>query len=192
MLRGEPVLFGCRTPTIGSKILSLLDGAEAIQSGLQNPSGRLFRLSADGRLDLLLGDIPSPNGLVLSGDERSLLLAVTRANQVWKLPLGPDGRTSKVGVFLNLSGGGGPDGLAMDEHDALYVCQPVLGAVLVFDRYGDLVERIQSGSGGRLLTNLAFGGPEGRTLHITDSSCGCIQTAEVAARGQTLFSHRAA
>lgn len=161
------------------------------QSGLQDPSGRVFRLNADGRLDLVLSGIPSPNGLVLSGDERSLFLAVTRANQIWKLPLGPDGRTSKVGVFLNLSGGGGPDGLAMDEDDSLYVCQPVLGAVLAFDRYGDFLERIQSGSDGRLLTNLAFGGPEGRTLHITDSSCGCIQTAEVATRGQTLFSHLA-
>lgn len=31
MLRSEPILFGCRTPTIASKIMSLLDGNETIQ-----------------------------------------------------------------------------------------------------------------------------------------------------------------
>lgn len=159
------------------------------QSGLQDPSGRVFRLRADGVLDLVMAGIPSPNGLVFSADERTLFVAVTRANQIWKLPLGPDGRVSKAGVFLNLSGGGGPDGLAMDTNDSLYVCQPVLGAVLVFDRYGDPIERIQSGSDGRMLTNLAFGGPENRTLYITDSGCGCIQVAEVARPGRKMFSH---
>jgi len=50
-------------------------------------------------------------GLALSPDEKLLYVAVTRANQVWRLPLHPDGTTSKVGVFLNLSGGlAGPDG----------------------------------------------------------------------------------
>jgi len=159
------------------------------QSGLQDPSGRLFRLRAGGQLELVLDRIPSPNGLVLSGDGRSLLLAVPRANQIWRLPLGPDGRTSKVGVFLNLSGGGGPDGLAMDEDDTLYVAQPVLGSVLAFDRYGEPVGRIRSGSGGRLLTNLAFGGPGNRDLFITDASKGMIQRAPVGRPGQRLFSH---
>lgn len=159
------------------------------QSGLQDPSGRLFRLGADGRLDPVLAGIPSPNGLVLSEDERSLFLAVTRANQIWRLPLGPDGRSSKVGVFLNLSGGGGPDGLALDRAGALYVCQPMLGAVLVFNRYGEPVERLQSGTDSRLLTNLAFGGPGNRQLFITDSGAGCIQTVEAPEAGQTLYSH---
>lgn len=159
------------------------------QSGLQDPSGRVFCLRVDGRLELVLDGIPSPNGLVLSSDERTLFLAVTRANQIWRLPLGPEGRTSKVGVFLNISGGGGPDGLAMDVNDTLFVCQPVLGAVLAFDRYGDPVERIQSGSESRMLTNLAFGGPENRTLFITDSGYGCIQTAEVSSPGRSMFSH---
>jgi len=159
------------------------------QSGLQDPSGRVFRLDDSGRLDLVLSGIPSPNGLVLAGDGRSLLLAVTRANQIWRLPLGPDGRTSKVGVFLNLSGGGGPDGLAMDVDDTLYVAQPMLGCVLVFDRYGEPLGRIRSATSGRLLTNLAFGGAAGQDLFITDSSTGSIQRARLQKSGRPMFSH---
>src|SRR6202011_366890 len=59
------------------------------QTGLQDPSGRVYRLRADGQVDCLLQNVPSPNGLVLSPDEKTLFVAVTRANQIWRLPLHP-------------------------------------------------------------------------------------------------------
>jgi gluconolactonase len=77
-------------------------------TGLQDPTGRLFRLRAGGKLDLLLDCIPSPNGLVLSADETSVFVNVTRANSVWRVPLLDDGTPYKVGEFIRLSGGGGP------------------------------------------------------------------------------------
>ena len=61
------------------------------QSGLHNPTGRVFRVRASGEVELLLKDVPSPNGLVLSKDERILFLAVTRTNNIWKVPLLPGG-----------------------------------------------------------------------------------------------------
>ena len=36
------------------------------QSGLHDPSGRLYRLRPNGQLDLLLANVPSPNGVALS------------------------------------------------------------------------------------------------------------------------------
>ena len=42
------------------------------QTGLHDPTGRLYRLRPDGRLDLLPANAPSPNGLALSPDERVL------------------------------------------------------------------------------------------------------------------------
>ena len=47
------------------------------QTGLHDPTGRVFRLSADGKLQCLLDTIPSPNGLVLSRSERAVFVAVT-------------------------------------------------------------------------------------------------------------------
>jgi gluconolactonase len=85
------------------------------QTGLQDPTGRVYRLGVDGRIDCLLDNIPSPNGLVLAPNETALFVAVTRANQIWRLPLHQDGTTSKVAAFITLSGGlAGPDGLALD------------------------------------------------------------------------------
>jgi sugar lactone lactonase YvrE len=82
-------------------------------TGLHDPTGRLYCLRADGRLERLLDNIPSPNGLVLSLDESTIYLNVTRDNAVWRVPLLPDGSAFKVGAFIRLSGGGGPDGLAV-------------------------------------------------------------------------------
>ena len=52
------------------------------ESGLHDPTGRLYRLRVDGRLERLLDNVPSPNGLVLTPNEDILYLAVTRNNAV--------------------------------------------------------------------------------------------------------------
>jgi hypothetical protein len=43
-----------------------------------------------------------------------------------------DGSVSKVGVFVQMSGGIGPDGMAMDEAGNLAVCHPGIGAAWLF------------------------------------------------------------
>jgi gluconolactonase len=148
------------------------------QSGLQDASGRVYRLCANGRLDCVLSGIPSPNGLVLSQDERTLFLNVTRANAVWRLPLDKDGRTSKVGCFITLSGGSGPDGLAIDSAGNLIVAHPGLGSVWLFDSYGEPLARIKSCTG-RRTTNIAFGGLDRKTLFITESETATILVAHM-------------
>ncbi|KAF4954950.1 hypothetical protein FSARC_11979 [Fusarium sarcochroum] len=153
------------------------------QTGMTDPTGRVYRLSPDGKLDTLLDNGPSPNGLVLSLDERFLYVAMTRANQVWRLPLHQDGTTSKVGVFFQSFGNVGPDGLALDVEDNLFICHPSLGSIFVVDTHGIPKARIVSGSPGINLTNCCFGGPEHKTLYITDSLEGNIQTVEWHCRG---------
>ncbi len=102
-------------------------------TGLHDPTGRVFRVRADGRVDCLLDNIPSPNGIVLDPSETVLYVAVTRANAIWRVPLMRDGTVAKVGNFIQLSGGGGPDGLAMDEAGNLCVAHIGIGAVWLFN-----------------------------------------------------------
>lgn len=147
------------------------------QSGLHDPYGRLFRYGPRG-LECLLRGIPSPNGLVLDAQQRTLYLAVTRDNAVWRVPLLPDGSVTKVGVFIRLSGGVGPDGLTMDQHDNLFVCHLGLGTVWMFDRLGEPRLRIRSPEG-LLTTNATLGGRDQSTLFITESSSGTILQVEL-------------
>jgi gluconolactonase len=161
-------------------------------TGLHDPTGRLVRLRADGRVEILLAHVPSPNGLVLDKAERSIYLAVTRANAIWHVPLSANSqRVGRVGNFIQLTGGpgGGPDGLAMDAADNLAICHVRLGSVWLFSQVGEPLYRLRSVTG-TATTNAAFGGADGKTLFITESATGTILTARLPEAGLPLFSHR--
>ena len=159
------------------------------QTGLHDPTGRVYRLTGEARLETLIDTVPSPNGLVMDLAESALLVAATRGNAVWRLPLMPDGTASKVGIFIQLSGGpGGPDGMALDAAGNLAVAHAGLGSVWVFDPHGEPLWRIRS-CAGRMTTNLAYGGADGRTLFITESETGSILTAHLPVEGKRMYSH---
>lgn len=157
-------------------------------SGLHDPYGRVFRLRATGEVDCLIDNVPSPNGLVLDLKETALYVAVTRANAIWKLPLLADGGVAKVGNFIQLSGGAGPDGLALDRDGGLLVAHIGLGAVWVFSPQGEPLYRVQSGEG-RNTCNIAFGGPDLSDLYILESETASILRVKLPTPGKPMFSH---
>ena len=165
------------------------------QTSLADPTGRLYRLRADtGRLECLLDNIPSPNGLVLNKAENVLFLAVTRANAIWKITLLASGDIAKVGTYIQMSGGNGPDGLAIDEDDNLAVCHVGFGAVWLFSAKGEPMLRIDApaigGVPGLMTTNCAYGGPGNKTLYITESKTGAVLSARMPVAGRAMYSHQ--
>jgi gluconolactonase len=155
------------------------------QSGLHDPSGRLYRLRKNGQLDLLLDNVPSPNGVALSPDERVLYLAVTRGNCVWRVPLLPDGSVSKVGQFFTSYGPSGPDGLAVDEQGNVVVANPGLGYVWLLNPRAEPIV-VWCSPKGMSTTNIAFGGEGKRTLYCTESVSGSVLKTEAPAPGLPL------
>ncbi len=158
------------------------------QTGMHDPSGRVYRWRTDGRLDLLLSNAPSPNGIALDRDGKFLYVAVTRGNAVWRGPLLPDGSISKVGVFRSFFGTSGPDGLAVDADNRLVVAHASLGAAFVLNARGEVTHIVRSPTG-QTITNAAFR-PGTQELVMTDSEQGVVLCAQLPAHGATLFSHR--
>ena len=157
-------------------------------TGWHDPTGRLFRVRADGRAECLVDNIPSPNGLVLSLDEKTVFVAVTRANAVWRVPMLRDGAAAKVGTFIQLSGGMGPDGMAMDAEGNLAVAHVGFGAVWLFSWRGEPLLRVDSCEG-QLTTNVAYGGVGNSTLFVTESGTGTVLAADMPHPGRTMYSH---
>jgi gluconolactonase len=147
------------------------------QTGLHDPTGRVYRLSPDGRLDCLLANGPSPNGLALSPDGAVLFVAMTRDNAVWRLPLQKDGSVSKVGRFTQYFGASGPDGLAIDASGRLHVAHASLASVFVHAPNGECTAIIRSPVGSTC-TNLAFH-PDGKRIMVTESATGTVLSAGV-------------
>jgi gluconolactonase len=159
------------------------------ETGLHDPTGRVYRLTAGGKLDLLLANVPSPNGIALNPDESVLYVAATRGNCVWRVPIEVTGAISRVGIFVQLSGGlAGPDGLATDSAGNLVICVNGLGTAWVVSRLGEPVIRIRSPRG-LATTNAAFGGVDGRTLYILESETGTVLKVGMEHAGRRLFSH---
>ena len=145
------------------------------QTGLHDPTGRVYRFSANGRLECLIDTGISPNGLVLDPAEAVLFVAMTRDNAVWRLPFMKDRSVSKVGRFCSTFGSSGPDGLTMDKAGRLFVAHASLGHVFVFAPNGELIARIKS-CAGATCTNVAI---NGERLYITESSTGTVMVADV-------------
>ena len=148
------------------------------QTGLHDPTGRVYRLKTDGRLDCLINTGVSPNGLVLDPAEAVLFVAMTRDNAVWRMPFMKDGSVSKVGRFCSLFGPSGPDGMTMDSRGRLFVAHASLGHVFVFAPNGELVARIKS-CAGQSCTNVAIGGKDNGELYITESVTGTVMVADI-------------
>ena len=155
------------------------------QTGLHDPTGRVYRLRVNGELQRLVTNAPSPNGITLNNKNSQVYVAITRAQQIWRLPLMSGGTPSKTGVAIQLSGGhAGPDGIEMDAEDGLVVCHLGVG-IWRFDANMLPTHLVHAGKHHRLMTNIAF---QGKKLFITDSMNGEILMAEMPVAGKRMYS----
>jgi gluconolactonase len=158
------------------------------QTGIADPTGRVYRLSAKGELRRLCDNVPSPNGITLSTTEKHCYVGVTRSNSVWRLPIMADGSVSKTGVAIQLSGGAaGPDGIEMDAENGLLVCHLGVG-IWRFDANMLPTHLVYAeGHHHHHLDNLAFGGPDRKTIYITEALSGDVLMARMPVAGKLLF-----
>jgi gluconolactonase len=158
------------------------------QTGITDPTGRVYRLRANGALDRLAANVPSPNGITLSTTEKHCYVGVTRSNSVWRLPIMADGNVSKTGVAIQLSGGAaGPDGIEMDSENGLLVCHLGVG-IWRFDANMLPTHLVYAdGPHHHHLDNCAFGGPDLRTIYITEALSGDVLMAKMPVAGKQLY-----
>lgn len=144
------------------------------RTSLSDPTGRLFRLRpGKAAPDLVLNNIPYPNGIAFGAGGKQAYVAATRANAVWRLMAEwPDPLHPMVGVHIQLSGGLGPDGLAVNADGLLAVAQAQAGRVYIFDALGDPLARVDT-PGGLWTTAVKFD-PTGRWLYITEAQGGTV------------------
>jgi len=125
----------------------------------------VYRIAPDGAVSLV-ADFEYPNGLAFSPDERLLYVANTRwAQYIHVLELDGDGRVLRRRIFADMSSDetdGVPDGMKVDVEGRVYCTGP--GGTWVFAPDGTRVGVIRTPE---VPANLAFGGPDLRTLFFT-------------------------
>ena len=125
----------------------------------------VYRIAPDGAVSLV-ADFEYPNGLAFSPDERLLYVANTRwAQYIHVLELDGAGRVVRRRIFADMSSDetdGVPDGMKVDVEGRVYCTGP--GGTWVFAPDGTRVGVIRTPE---VPANLAFGGPDLRTLFFT-------------------------
>ena len=155
------------------------------RSSAENPIGGFYRHFPDGTLERIDHGLAFPNGVALSADGTAAFLAETNHNRILRYPIGPDGTIGAREDFATLPGKSGPDGMAFDEAGNLYVAHYGGGKVAVFGPSGAMIQEIPVP--GAKVTNVAFGGPDRRTLVITDVETASLYKIRVDIPGLKLF-----
>ena len=140
----------------------------------------VFRLATDGELHVATDACEYPNGLALSPDESILYVAISRLDErcileaerhevcthrcIRAFDVAPDGTLSNNRIFADMSSAepGVPDGMKVDRAGRVYCTGS--GGIWVLDPAGARLGIIRVPEVPR---NLAFGGPDWRTLYIT-------------------------
>ena len=129
------------------------------------PYGGVYRIAPDGRTSLV-ADCEYPNGLAFSPDERVLYVANTRWTQyIHALEIDPEGKLIRRRIFADMSSDetdGVPDGMKVDVEGRVFCTGP--GGTWVFAPDGTKLGIIRTPE---VPANLAFGGPDLRTLFFT-------------------------
>jgi len=126
----------------------------------------VYRLTAAGKLELLTRDMPYPNGLAFSPDEKKLYIANSRLDKFWMVyNVKADGTLAEGQKFLDVTqepGDAVPDGMKVDSAGNVYATGP--GGVLVISPRGKRLGAIEVPE---IPANCAWGGDDGKTLYIT-------------------------
>jgi gluconolactonase len=121
------------------------------------------------RLQLLVGDLPRPNGIAFSPDEKYLYVSNSGSRKVWmRYPVKPDGTLGAGEVFCDASSdrrGGSPDGIKVDRAGNVYGSGP--GGVWILSPAGKHIATILMPE---IVSNVTWGGSDDRSLFITAST----------------------
>ena len=189
-----------RTDLETGDIEVLADSSGAVDFGVPNDltfdargriyfsgSGEVYRLDTDGAVTKLAAAplVQGSNGLILSLDDTTLyLVEINRGagepRRIREFDLSPEGELSNPRVLHDFAPGRGGDGMGIDVEGNVYVAAGMNqtrgtsetldnpAGVYVFSPAGELVNRIPIPQD--TITNLAFGGPDMRTLYVTSGN----------------------
>jgi gluconolactonase len=135
------------------------------------PQGKeaVYYRSADGKVTRLVDNLPAPNGVILSVDEKTLYVIPSMQKETMAYPVEAPGKIGDGKVFCTLKqaegttgAGHGGDGLTVDTKGNLYITSRL--GVQVFNPSGKLLGIIEFPE---QPANVTFGGRDGKTLYAT-------------------------
>jgi sugar lactone lactonase YvrE len=129
----------------------------------------LALVQPDGAVSVVANDLVFPNGMVITPDDRTLIVAETWGVRLTAFDIRPDGSLENRRLWAQLPDGVFPDGICLDAEGAVWVASPTANGCFRVLEGGQVTERIDTGRGAFACM---LGGSDRRTLYIctADSS----------------------
>jgi sugar lactone lactonase YvrE len=164
-------------------------GFDLLASPLEPKPASLILVRRDGRASIAALDLSFPNGMVLSPDGRTLIVAETFGRRLTAFDVASDATRSHRRIFAELPGRA-PDGICLDRDGAVWVADAAGKACVRVLDGGAVTDVIRTDRG---CYACALGGTDGRTLFLClahgydprsmSLRTGCIETVRVDAGG---------
>jgi len=138
-------------------------------------TGRIWRIDTDGRFTML-DSMGTTNGIEVSPDNKYLYVNESVQRKVWKYDLNEKGEISNKRLIHEFPDFG-MDGMRCDSDGNLYITRHGKGTVAKISPTGKLIREISTI--GKLPSNIAFGGKDGRTAYITLQDKGNMESFRV-------------
>ncbi len=136
-------------------------------------TGRVWMVTPSQEIRLLQDNMGTTNGIEVSPDGKYLYVNESVQRTIWRFEIMPNGTLNNKIEFITFDDFG-MDGMRCDIKGNLYVTRYDKGTVIVLSPEGKIVEEIQLK--GKKPSNIAFGGPDGKTCYVTLADRGCIET----------------
>jgi len=160
------------------------------RAGEAPTSGIIALVTPDGSVRQVADGIEFPNGMVVTGDNSTLVVAESFANRLTAFDIAADGSLDNRRVWAE---GIGPDGICIDAEGAIWSqssdtrthtgrSESPEGECIRVREGGEIVERIQLD---RACFACTLGGPDGRTLFMLASEWRGIDNVDAAIADRT-------
>ena len=123
----------------------------------------VFMVTPDGRAHMAAAELRFPNGMAITPDGRTLVVAETFGRRLGALDIAADGTLSNRRVFAELPGAS-PDGICMDAQGGVWVADVAQDVFVRVEAGGRITERVPVA--GRRAIACQLGGADGRTLFL--------------------------
>lgn len=149
-------------------------------------TGQIWRVDTDGEVTLLEADMGTTNGIEVSPDENLLYVNESAQRNIWTYDLSAEGEISNKRLLIQFPDFG-MDGMRCDIEGNLYVTRHGKGTIAKLSPAGEVLLEVQLT--GKLCSNIAFGGPDGRTCYVTMADRGNVEVfrADLPGRSWQLF-----
>jgi sugar lactone lactonase YvrE len=132
---------------------------ERVQNPSKSATGVIALITPDGKARKVAGEIAFPNGMVITPDNKTLVISESFTGKLLAYAIGDDGSLSGRRVWAE---GLGPDGICLDAHGAIWTSTRQNECVRVAEG-GAILARIQLD---RSCFATMLGGPGRRTLFM--------------------------